>query len=35
MALQPLWRGEKSAREAAADAKRAAENRLCQGEFFR
>jgi multiple sugar transport system substrate-binding protein len=34
-ALQPLWRGEKAAREVAADAKRAAENVLAQGEFFR
>ncbi|CAA9224495.1 MAG: hypothetical protein AVDCRST_MAG77-645 [uncultured Chloroflexi bacterium] len=34
-ALQPLWRGEKSAREVAADAKRAAESALPQGEFFR
>jgi multiple sugar transport system substrate-binding protein len=34
-ALQPLWKGEKSAKEAAADAKRAAETLLPQGEFFR
>ncbi len=34
-ALAPLWRGEKSAKDVAADAKRAAENMLSQGEFFR
>jgi multiple sugar transport system substrate-binding protein len=34
-ALDPLWKGQKSAREAAADAKRAAENMLSQGEMFR